>query len=1485
MTSNQPTHCHLLQGLLNPLASQEGSVYSGLISVISKMEWYIGMSRLRSRNAQDDLARPLPSLPDDDLIALYRSVLSYLMHAVVQLCLEKRKLEQISLESQLNEVIISEKRLAGTFGQLRLHSQFGKLREAAEKMARRDESPSALQERDLKTMLSIEQKQFSRQYEDKHDTGGLLYDIAKESSEFEDFVNWGDKDGCRILWVSGRPGTGKSILLKAMVSRLHETKDSNTDNNTQAPHYLCNNTFCGQASVLSAVKHLIYGVLRRQPDLQEHLEDAPKDWGGINSLEVFYHWSKILCNIISDVQFTPTFFVVDGVEQFLGDGDPDIRRPVSITDNESFSWDSLGKRDLVKLLRLISRTVELTDKVKWVLSVDDERCSIEPNSVVATSQRHLILDAADSELRDDVARVVYKYAADKVSEIGSDQHYHDIITATLTEKLLGAPSNFLWMDIALDIVRGSTAPWNTAAKLDDLVQNMSTIDSVYDSTIRSIQELPNAHMDGAYCMGILSATATAYRPLRLSELAEIIELPIGVEPAIIVSTWLSIFLEVFEGAIYFRHVSARDFIRRSMTRDGLQLEHYRISERCLTLLLGKLSCNHRANATYSNGAEIGMDYITTMWMKHLSELDIGGDESEATGLANDLLSFHLMDWLDLLPPKDMVMEALFLMFQLKAAIGAKVSYFLASARHRFDGTHLANLHPMNPQTRPPGYVDAYPGSFSEIIPEVITFMRSYRRWKIDEEGIETDTSKGSPMDLLLFSTDLHNLRKILLPIHFDCLAIYPQVNSQNSRGDSTHILPHSDWVRGCCFSPDGLLVATSCDDGRVHVWDAQTGNLQQVLGESDHYMRGVAISHLEVSDAASDNQIILTAVDGKEVHTWDVTGNDVVPLPSVTGDIGHVRCIAISSAAGKLVAGGDGGISVWNMANATWSRVPGFECFHEHSVRCVEFSPNGKLLASTSGPDITIWNADTGEVECTLPAKSTQPEATQGEGVPEGDEEAEAEEIPHGGHSDTIDGLAFSPDSKFLASGSDDRTSRIWSIDTRETVSILEYHTLYVNTVSFSSDGALLATGSSDDSIGIWKRKAPGDWGGGETRTRPDQVLHGHSSSVYKVSFSPYGRLLASASDDQFLRIWDLDRLDVKTCEAPPDPLPEVNAGPGHEDSVSCVAVSEDGRTVVSASNDGTICFWDGLTGRRQRTTDKFHQAEVLSMTFSPDGGRLVTTSIDASVFIWTIPKASESLPTPIRLNGHDDWVRDAKFDGRGQRVATGSDEGTVRVYDVSHITGHDIDPAKAFEYHEGYVYSVVFSPDGTHLASGDDLRVMVWRYDHELQSGPDENMTDDRVQSPMRTVVFSTDGRQVISLSKDRTIAIWRLGSTEGPKCRIVEEDPDFGQFRSMRIDPEYPDVILTELGALRVDYQAGHMTRKGPVKLYPPGWYALWLSRGATSITLREKMTISLPSFVNVSDEFFSCRVQRDVVVIGCTSGEVLLFRFAAREIFGED
>ncbi|KAI1353682.1 WD40-repeat-containing domain protein [Xylaria sp. FL0043] len=294
----------------------------------------------------------------------------------------------------------------------------------------------------------------------------------------------------------------------------------------------------------------------------------------------------------------------------------------------------------------------------------------------------------------------------------------------------------------------------------------------------------------------------------------------------------------------------------------------------------------------------------------------------------------------------------------------------------------------------------------------------------------------------------------------------------------------------------------------------------------------------------------------------------------------NARSISITKDGKKLAAAIWDKVVVWELSGPNPKRDEWEDeenC--NNALRCVEFSQDGKLLASSAGTRIAIWDAETHKVIRRIP------ESSQADG-----------------HQDGIDGLAFSHDSKFLASGSDDYSARVWDVETGTTLAILK-HSEYVNTVCFSADGTYLATGSSDSTIGIWERPTSGGWGCGETRSKPDKSLRGHTSTIMSVAFAPRGWLLASAGTNGELRIWDTkanvaEDVGDQLMPSQPDDMSSLT---GHTKPVCCVAISPDDETVASASEDGVILLWDENASAWERMPEE-HSGTVKALVFSQGG-------------------------------------------------------------------------------------------------------------------------------------------------------------------------------------------------------------------------------------------------------------------------------------------
>ena len=214
----------------------------------------------------------------------------------------------------------------------------------------------------------------------------------------------------------------------------------------------------------------------------------------------------------------------------------------------------------------------------------------------------------------------------------------------------------------------------------------------------------------------------------------------------------------------------------------------------------------------------------------------------------------------------------------------------------------------------------------------------------------------------------------------------------------------------------------------------------------------------------------------------------------------------------------------WNLPENAKARLGKGE------IREMQYSADGKFLAVAT--DIGIWLYDTTTYQ---------------------------EVALLTAHTKAVKCLAFSPDGKILASGSDDNTIRLWSVDTGETQMILTGHTHEfegVKSVTFSPDGKTLVSGGGDNIIHLW------DIDTGEI----NMTLVGHTHWVFSLAFSPDGKTLASGGVDSVINLWDANTGEhKKTLD-------------GHTAWVRSIAFSPDGKTLVSGSDDGTVLLWDLTT-------------------------------------------------------------------------------------------------------------------------------------------------------------------------------------------------------------------------------------------------------------------------------------------------------------------
>jgi WD40 repeat protein len=293
------------------------------------------------------------------------------------------------------------------------------------------------------------------------------------------------------------------------------------------------------------------------------------------------------------------------------------------------------------------------------------------------------------------------------------------------------------------------------------------------------------------------------------------------------------------------------------------------------------------------------------------------------------------------------------------------------------------------------------------------------------------------------------------------------------------------------------------------------------------------------------------------------------------------------------------------------------------------------------------------------------------------------------GHTRDVWSVAFSLDGRTLASGSVDRTIRLWDPVTGEIRATLEGHEGSVLAVAFSPDGGTLASGSRDNTVKLWEI-------GAQT---PRATLRGYTDS--SLAFSPDGRRLASGGRDDTVNLWEVESGKL------------LETARVHRNSVHAVAFSPDGQRMALGHAVGsgiTVQVW-ALTGGRAPLAFE-GPPDVTAVCFSPDGKLLAAAGLSGPVKLWDPASGEERAPlTPLGRNQYflPSAILSIAFSPDGSLLAMGlhlQNGPNVQLWDAA--AG---DARALLEGHRNSVQSVAFSPDGATLATASrDKTIRLWR-------------------------------------------------------------------------------------------------------------------------------------------------------------------------------
>lgn len=596
---------------------------------------------------------------------------------------------------------------------------------------------------------------------------------------------------------------------------------------------------------------------------------------------------------------------------------------------------------------------------------------------------------------------------------------------------------------------------------------------------------------------------------------------------------------------------------------------------------------------------------------------------------------------------------------------------------------------------------------------------------------------------------------------------------------------HESDVLSVCLSRDGRFALSGSSDETVRLWDLRSGKCIRVFTGHTCWVRSVSLSgdgRLAISGGGDNYHPPEDAEETFSLRVWEVETGSCLRI--LKGHVNIVQSVQISEDGQVAISGGqDWSMRFWELGTA---RCLGVREPHNFWVGAVGLSRDARYVISGSGDvynrDTTLhlWDGTTGEWLRTF-----------------------------AGHTECVNSVCLSNDSRFALSASEDQTIRLWEVSSGRCVRTFEGHTRAVTAVSLSDNARLAVSGSHDGTARIWEVPVPPASVGSLRLSRPwshaelSDVRHKFARLIGNANQSINGRDYPSA----IAHI--CGARDLPGCARKPEALDAwarlyphchrrglrsawlARVFEGHTSHVTGVCIPEDGKTVVSGSGqrggsihgdfiENVIKIWDTNTGRCLRTLDgEFNRLNSISLnrdaslaligtgekTFkSTEGGGLKPSSDSCETLqLWDLSQGER-----IRFfEGHRGWTSSACFSVDGRFALSGGGDETVRLWEVAsgnclrvfrgHAVAEGIDPRqKLLKFITGRVEAVSLSFDMRWAVSGSgDTTLILW----DVANGRCLRRLIGH-RDAVSSVCFSQDTQHVLSGSDDGTLRWWELAT-----------------------------------------------------------------------------------------------------------------------------
>ena len=487
---------------------------------------------------------------------------------------------------------------------------------------------------------------------------------------------------------------------------------------------------------------------------------------------------------------------------------------------------------------------------------------------------------------------------------------------------------------------------------------------------------------------------------------------------------------------------------------------------------------------------------------------------------------------------------------------------------------------------------------------------------------------------------------------------------------------HDDWVSAVTFVDNSTLASASYDE-TVRLWNVKTGECWKTLERHAGAVYSVAFS-------ANDAEMLVSAGEDGTVRLWDLKQiRDVgrsQPRETLAPQTGAIYSVAYDGTT-LASANEDSTATLWEVRRGKKTQIRQTLTDHLGPVNSVSLSPvsnrfasagsDGRAFVRDATSENEIARSSEGPVQSLVASPVGKAFASiSQEGVVKvwSNIEDASQQPVQVGPATQASCVALSPDGRTLAWGRN-ATVTLW--DWQETTSLetpFETHADEVTALAFKNEN-VLAVGFEDGTIEMWNVQNQQKLAWPEEKEQEK-----HTDKITSLAFRPDGSMLASASADQKIKLWDIKLWDVETGRLAWSPAEPEG------DWVLAVAFSPDGKTLAAACESQVIKLWnveeelDSSKSATQPLSLTGHRLGVTSLAFAPDGKTLASGSMDGAVMLWD-PLLGDWRAT---LRGHTGPVRSVAFQSDGALLASGGDDGTIRLWIASpEPTAGTVDPKR----------------------------------------------------------------------------------------------------------------------------------------------------------------------------------------------------------------